>query len=112
MSIIYNLDHHDCTEEISYIANMGQFTDPDNYVNTGFTNAVSYDEEDEDKTFVVHKIAITNELNNMCFTIEECIYPRKHKDDEEKIVNKVQAQLYRTFSELDLMQLNDINEAL
>ena len=112
MSIIYNLDHHDCTEEIAYMSNMGQFTSPDNYVNTGFTNAVSYDEEDEDKTFVVHKIIVTNELNNLCFTMEECNYTYKEEDDDERYQNKVVVQLYKTYSELDLFQLNSINQAL
>lgn len=53
-------------------------------MNTGFTNAVSYDEEDEDKTFVVHKIIVTNELNNLCFTMEECNYTYKEEDDDER----------------------------
>ena len=70
-SIIYNLDHPDCSEEIASIHNMGQFKNPNDYVNTGFTNAVSYDMEADEKTYIVFEKVITNELNNLCFSMDE-----------------------------------------
>ena len=114
MSFIYNLDHPNATEEVANISNMGQFTHPDHFVNTGFTNAVSYDDEDEndEAAIVAQKIVITNEFNNLCFGMEECNSPSKEEWDDSKYINKIEALLYRTYSELDLLQLKAINEAL
>jgi hypothetical protein len=42
-AVIYDLDHPDSCEEVEFIYNTDQFVDLDNYVNTGFTQSVSYD---------------------------------------------------------------------
>ena len=114
MSFIYNLDHATATEEVASISHMGQFCIPDNFVNTGFTNAVSYDDEDEndEAAIVAQKIVITNEFNNLCFGVEERTSVGKHEWEESRSAVMIEALLYRTYSELDLLQLKAINEAL
>lgn len=53
-SIIYDLNEFwetgaDGQYEVTFLQNIGQFCDPDTFVNTGHTIAVSYDQTDEDE---------------------------------------------------------------
>ena len=75
--VIYDLDSKDVWaersnewEEIDVITSVEQFTDPEFFVNTGFTNFVSYDDEDEVSSFITSRQIRTNEHNTICFMQE------------------------------------------
>jgi hypothetical protein len=64
-AVIYNLDHSDANEEVEFIYNTDQFVDLDNFVDTGFTNAVSSDFEEGNAKYVHNSIVLSNEKNTL-----------------------------------------------
>lgn len=104
-SIIYCLDHPSAQEEVNFLSYTGQFVSPDTYVNTGFTNAVSFDNEDDFETFIHHTILVTNELNTLCFKEDQSLC-------ENKVKYTISGMLFRTYTEIDLFELKHINKAL
>ena len=69
-SVIYNLDHPTSQEEVNFIFNTGQFTKMDQYVNSGFFNTVSYENEDDWDKFVQQDSVFANEMNNLVYSKE------------------------------------------
>ena len=84
---------------------MGQFVNPETYINTGYTNIVLYEEENGE---IIHTDTLeTNELNTLCFS-------KKRTDMrlQDEVRDQISGQLYRTYTELDLHELKHINKAL
>ena len=96
-------------EEVDVISSMDQFVDPEAFVNTGFQSTVSMDDEDGISTFIRNKSIRTNEYNNLCFGQESLNYPEGRLNRYEKVCPGI---LYRTYTELALLELKKINKSL
>ena len=107
-AVIYDLDHPDASEEVKFIYNTGQFVDLDNYVNTGFTQTVSYDQEEDETKWVNSAIVFSNEKNGLHFKKEM----RKEISDEPEITTRFSGVIYQTYAEIDVCMLQQINSAL
>lgn len=62
--------------------NLGQFTNADTFVNTGYTLAISHDDYDveaEEET-VAKSIIMTNEVGNLCFAYNKTTWPDKSSE--------------------------------
>ena len=64
-AVIYDLDAKSEKEEVRFIYNTDQFVDLDNFVDTGFTNAVSSDLEEGNAKYVHNCIVLSNEKNTL-----------------------------------------------
>ena len=90
-------------QEVTFLQNMGQFKDPDRFVNTGFLNVVSYEEIDEEGDIMIKRQKIKcNEIMNLCF---EHSTERWKTEEIDTRVAKVSGMIFRTYSELDLKEL-------
>ena len=89
---------------------MGQFIDPEKFVNTGFINCVSYEELDEEgDVMIIRERTNFNETMNLCFlhTSERWVSESSYKPE-----SKVSGMIYRTYCELDLLELKRIDESI
>ena len=67
------------------------------------------DDEDEISTFIRSKKIRTNEYNNLCFGQESLKYPEGRMPNYVKVSQGI---LYRTYTELGLLELKKINKSL
>ena len=70
-AVIYNLDPDEGVEEVRFLYNTQQFVDCDNFVDTGFTNAVSSELDEGNAKYVHNCIVLSNEKNTLHFKRED-----------------------------------------
>jgi hypothetical protein len=80
----------------------------DNYVNTGFTQTVSYDQEEDDCKYVNSAIVFSNEKNSLHFRKDM----RKELAEYPEITTRFSGVIYQTYAEIDICMLQQINSAL
>ena len=83
---------------------MSALTDPDNFVQTGFSTSNSYDDA-ESGEILVDELAM-NEHKNLMMSRQRIFSPT------EGLRTTYNGVLYRTFTELDLFEMERINDCI
>ena len=87
--------------------NVGQFVGPDAIVNTGFNLCMSYEITDEEGDVEIVRQRIKfNEIMNLCFEYTSKRWSTENIDSDK---SEVSGMIFRTYSELDLFELREIN---
>lgn len=95
-------------EEVESIENIDELQNPDEMVNTGFIMSSSKTEVAGDKVFLRRNQIFTNEYVNLLFEKRQ----DRSETGKEVIKKEISGMLYRTFSEIDLFELQRISLAL
>ena len=116
-AIVFNMDNYLATmaKEVNFLEDLDQVTDPEKHVNTGFIHMISNpkDENKQEEAFIERKRIHTNDAGNLCFSQEKRIWRDKRFTGRHgRIQDRYSGMLYRTFTELDLLELRHINRAL
>ena len=93
-------------EEIDMLTSVDLITKPELFVNTGFDLRTSYSAwDDNDKRNCIEKSVLTDETKSLCFSRTSTLVC-----DDQKVgkTNIEFSRIFRTFSELDLFELQRI----
>ena len=109
-ALILDLEATDDAHEVAFLQNLGQFIDADKFVNTGFNTTVSYEEYDEEGDRQIIRPRVKhNEIMNLCFEYKSTRWATESELDAKA---EVSGMVFRTYSELDLYELEEINAQL
>ena len=102
-AIIYDIDSQ---KELSALEGMDQLMDPDKACVTGFNMHISKREVVEEDEFVRFTELAQNEFSNLSFMRTEDVYT------DGTIKKSICGTLYRTYSELDLLELQETQDTI
>ena len=91
-------------DEIDILTNVDEFTDPDSYVNTGFSNSIQYTNL-ENADMILSKSLVTNEKNSLCFG-----YTETKENGIEEIKTIFTGAVYRSYAWIDYIELQKIKK--
>ena len=99
--MIFDLDARP-PKEVDTIENIDQLMKPDSFCNTGFIMSISRNVVREEMQIPQRKQIFTNEYCSLLFEKKQLRFPDGRREF------KISGMLYRTFSDMDLYELNQI----
>ena len=103
-TVVYSIEDNGRLKEVESLQSMSALTDPDNFVQTGYSTSNSYDDAESGEIFV-DELAM-NEHKNLMMSRQRIFSPA------EGLRTTYNGVLYRTFTELDLFEMERINECI
>ena len=100
-AIIYDLDE---LREVGAIESLDKLIDPDLVVITGFNLTAAKSDTVDNEQVVHRKVLVTNETCNLLFELQLDSY------QDGSVKPTIKGQIFRTYAEIDLVQLQAINK--
>ena len=103
--MIFDLDSEPIME-VNSVENIDQLAKPDSFTNTGCIMSISTNALHEGEKVIERVQVFTNENANLLFE------KRQKRFEDGKRINNISGMLYRSFSELDLQEMNEIHKLI